>query len=112
MTNMFDRKKVEIETRCLDGKRRVFAWVEGHFAIHQEILSNSLFGLEYAITHMPSGIGMGPIFATRESAAGALNEIAALCDWGHFDPKTIDAAFKKRMRDIMLIRLTHTGTRC
>ena len=94
-------EKTEIEIRCLSGIHRVRARIIGHLAVHQELLANGLLGMSYTITHVPSGIAMGPSFGCEDDAIAAAVELGLLCDWLAFDPKRITTAFRKSVSDIL-----------
>lgn len=93
--------KTDITIRCLDGPHVVAARVVGALAVHQEVLGNGLYALSYAVTHVPSGIGLGPAFAREADALAAAAELGRLCDWAAFDPQRATPVFRKAVREIL-----------
>jgi hypothetical protein len=89
----------EITIRTLDGERKVMAFREGCFAAHQETLAGNLYSLLWTVTHVPSGIGLGPRFETRERALAYMADVGALRDdWPRFNPAAVTLEFRADMR--------------
>lgn len=102
-------ERTEIDIRGYDGIYRVPAYRSGVFAVHQHMQRNGLYSMEWGITHVPSGIGMGVYFPTREAAESATLEIAALRDWETFHPR--NDMTPKLKSDVRAIFTRHGGER-
>lgn len=94
-------ERTSIDLRTLRGIQRHAAYRCGHFAVHQMLQENGLYGWEWCITHVPSGVGFATYFPSRDAAQAAALEITPLRDdWARFDPRTVTPKFVAGLRAI------------
>ena len=94
-------ERVNITIRTVDGLKEIPAWRDGHFAVHQIFLTSGLFGLNWAITHVPSGMSLPIHFNSKESTAAAMAGVAMIRDdWARLTLENWTTDVRKKVREI------------
>lgn len=96
----FEPTKIEIRT--INGLMKIAALRGGAFAVHRRVVDEGIEGVDWTITHVPSGINVGRYFTHENQALGAASEIAGLRDdWeSGFDPRLVTRKFLRLVNEV------------